>query len=108
MRYTKALLSKPADELTDDELRAIGAHFAKHPPKPVVKLHKCITCKKLLWYDNLGEALFECLDNLVIDLAKDADKLINVRKACHWRRCEGWHDDNLPWPEEYKKPLSEP
>ena len=100
MRFTKALLKKPFDEFTDDELKAIGKHFGKYPPKPVVKLHKCITCKKLLFYDNLGETLFECLDNPVNDLAKDEDKLINIRKACHWRRCDGWCDDNLPWPEK--------
>ena len=101
MRFTKALLKKPFDELTDEELKAIGKHFQKYPPKKAKsRLHKCCSCKKLLWYDSLGEPLFECLDNPVNDLKTEADKLINVRKATHWRRCDNWYDDNKPWPEE--------
>ena len=49
MRFTKALLRKPFEELTEEELKAIGKHFFKHPMKPVRKLHKCIHFKKLLW-----------------------------------------------------------
>lgn len=103
-RFTKALLSKSPSELTDDELRAIGEHFAKYPPKPARKLHKCIACKRLIWYDTLGEQLFMCLDKPVNDLAKDSHLLLNIRKIQHWRYCDRWLDYNLPWPKEENTP----
>lgn len=99
-RFTKALLNKPLKELTDDELRAIGKHLAKYPLKPVVKLHKCIACKRLVWFDALGEQLFMCLDKPVNDLATEGHLLMNIRKIQHWRKCDRWYDNNLPWPEE--------
>ena len=103
MRFTKVLLQKPYDELTDEELKAIGKHFAKHPVKMPVKLHKCRTCKNLIFYDFLGEPLFECLHNPVNDLKTDGHKLIDLRKGGHWRKCDKWYDDNLPWPDEQEK-----
>ena len=97
VRFTKKLLSKPFDELTDDEFRCIGRHFQKHPLKPVQKLVKCINCKKLVWYDTLGEHLWECLDNPCDDLKTQADRLMNNRKILHWRKCVNFKKDSEPW-----------
>lgn len=94
MRFTKALLKKPFDELTDEEFKCIGEHFSKHPMKPVPsKLVKCIWCKNLLWYDALGEHLWECLKNPCEDLATQEDRLLNNRKITHLRRCENFIRD---------------
>lgn len=100
MRFTKALLRKPFEELTEEELKAIGKHFLKHPMKPVRKLHKCIYCKKLMFYDALGEILWECMDNPCNDLATEAHKLMNNMQVTHARYCDNWYDNNMPWPEE--------
>lgn len=96
MRYTNALLKKTPEELTDEELQAIGKHFAKYPQKrkPLSKLHKCIKCKNLMWYDTLGEVLWECLKNPCNDLATESNKLMNNRQITHARRCEDFIFDN--------------
>ena len=95
MRYTNALLKKPYDELTDEELKAIGEHFLKHPKplKPARKLHKCVNCKNLIWYENLGWDLWECLKNPCNDLASEGDKLMNNRQITHGRYCEDYEFD---------------
>ena len=93
MRFTKALLNKSPDELTDEELEAIGKHFLKHPIKPVRKLHKCIRCKNLVWYDCLGEHLWECLKNPCNNLATESDKLMNNRQITHKRYCDNFDFD---------------
>ena len=103
MRFTKALLKKPYDELTDEELKAIGRHFLKHPLKPPRKLHKCITCKRLVWYDNLGETLWQCLENPCDDIKTQSDRLLNNRQVTHARYCDNWYDENKPWPEDILK-----
>lgn len=95
MRFKKELLSKSPFELSDEELRAIGKHCLKHPiTVSSKKLHKCISCKNLVWYDCLGEYLWECLKNPCNDLATESDKLLNNRQISHWRRCDDWADVN--------------
>lgn len=95
MRFTKELLKKNPSELTDEELQAIGKHFMKHPIKPVKKLHKCICCKNLLWYDCLGEHLWECLANPVEEPNTDYSKLMNNRQITHLRYCDNWIQDDF-------------
>ena len=92
MRFTKALLNKPPLELSDEELKAIGKHFIDNPPhiKPVRKLHKCIKCKNLVWYDYLGRDLYECIKNPCNDLATEANKLMNNRQITHGRYCDDY------------------
>lgn len=96
MRYKKSLLEKPFDELTDDELKTIGKHFLNHPNsiKPVHRLHKCVNCKNLMWYDCLGRDLWECLKNPCNDLVTESYKLMNNRQITHGRYCEDYVFDN--------------
>ena len=93
MRYTKALLKKPIGELTDEELKAIGKHFLNHPIKPARKLHKCVNCKNLMWYDCLGRDLWQCLKNPCNDLATEEDKLMNNKQITHARYCDDYEFD---------------
>ena len=95
MRFKKEILDKPPLELTDEELEAIGKHFLKHPINPVRKLHKCIHCKNLLWYDCLGEHLWECLANPVEVPNPDYSKLMNNRQITHLRYCDNWIRDDF-------------
>ena len=97
VRFTKNLLSKPYNEITDEELSAIGKHFAKYPIKPILKKVKCINCKNLVWYDALGEQLWECLKNPCDDLATQGDRLMNNRKILHWRKCINYKKESEPW-----------
>lgn len=91
----KDILNKPMSEITDKEFKHLGSYFLKHPEKmqPSVKLHKCISCKNLLWYDYLGEDLWECLKNPCNDLATESDKLLNRRMITHQRKCEDFKLD---------------
>lgn len=91
----KDILNKPMSEITDEEFKYLGGYFLKHPEKlqPSVKLHKCICCKNLLWYDYLGEGLWECLKNPCNDLATESDKLLNRRMITHQRKCKDFKLD---------------
>ena len=84
-------------EVTDEELLYIGKYFSKHPeklrPKPKSVLHKCINCKHLVWYDCLGEHLWECLKNPCDDLETQSDRLKNNRMITHKRKCENFIED---------------
>lgn len=86
----KNILKKPMSEITDEEFKYIGGYFLKHPDKlcPPVKICKCVHCKNLLWYDFLGEDLWECIKKQCNDLATESDKLLNRRKIMHDRRCK--------------------
>ena len=93
----KDLLKKSITNLTDEELKYIGYYFFKHPEKlkekEKVKLHKCIHCKHLMWYDCLGYDLWECQKNPCHDLKTESDKLLNNRQITHKRKCENFDRD---------------
>lgn len=81
MRYTRNLLEKPFNELTDDELQCIGRHFLKHPQKTETKgpLVRCSTCQFL----DVSTWKWEC---------RVTGKWLNPRHTAKtittWRRCK--------------------
>ena len=93
----KELLKKTPFELTDEEFKYIGKYYSERPgkllyiQKPI--LHKCIDCKWLVWYDNLGGDLWECLKNPCNNLETQSDRLKNNRMITHKRKCKNFIED---------------
>ena len=93
----KEILKKPPMEVTDEEFLYIGKYFYERPgkllyvQKPV--LHKCVDCKWLGFYKNLGEDLWECLQTPCSDLETQSDRLKNNRMITHKRKCENFIED---------------
>jgi len=92
VRYTNALLKKAPGDITDEELAAIGKHFLKYPkkyygPSHKVVLHKCVNCRFLLWYANLGKDYWECYHNPCEDLKTQGHLLKSNSAIGAWRKC---------------------
>ena len=91
----KEIEKKPFDEITDEEWAYYGKYKMKHPTKEKPKLHKCIHCKHLMFYDDLGEQLWECYFNPCMQLGvkEEEDKLMTNKGITHKRRCDKFEKD---------------
>lgn len=83
MRYTRKLLEKPFNELTDEELKCIGKHFLKHPPKTesTAPLVRCVTCRNL----DVSTWKWECRAN-----GKWLNPRHTAKSITTWRRCKDY------------------
>ena len=86
----KEIEKKPWDEITDEEWAYYGRYKMNHSPKKRPGLHKCKDCKFLMFYDALGELLWECYHNPCkqLGIKEEEDKLMTNRAIAHKRRCE--------------------
>ena len=98
----KEIEKKPFDEITDEEWAYYGRYKMNHPPKKRPELHKCKDCNYLMFYDALGELLWECMFNPCkqLGIKEEEDKLMTNRAISHNRICDKfvrdtWIDTDL-------------